>query len=72
MYKRQATRGLGSAGKGKSLDKYSFAVLLLGGFGASVRAVNARDNLVQGGVIAASFALQDVKVGDSFFVVIIP
>jgi len=54
------------------LDKYSFAVLLLGGFGASVRAVNARDNLVQGGVIAASFALQDVKVGDSFFVVIIP
>ena len=55
-----------------SWDEYPFASTIQGGAGASVHAVPARENLVQGGIIAASYYLEDINVGDSFWAVVVP
>ncbi|MGN6451412.1 MAG: NucA/NucB deoxyribonuclease domain-containing protein [Brucella intermedia] len=70
--RRLATGKLPSAGFGKSWDEYPFASSLQGGFGASVAAVPARENLIQGGVVALCYRLETINPGDNFFVVVIP
>jgi RHS repeat-associated protein len=60
------------AGPGMSWDEYPFASSLQGGAGCSVMAVPLYENLVQGGIIAASYMLQNITVGDEYFVVPLP
>jgi len=60
------------AGAGMSWDVYPFASSLQGGAGCSVMAVPLYENLVQGGIIAASYMLQNITVGDEYFVVPLP
>jgi hypothetical protein len=67
-----AIAGRGPAGLGMSWDEYPFASTTAGGRGASVRAVPLPENWIQGGVIGASYALQNITPGDQFWVVVIP
>lgn len=64
----------GIAPKGKSWDEYPFASSVEGGNPAksSVSAVPSRQNLVQGGIIAASYFLESIQPYESFAVVVIP
>ncbi len=77
LNRERAIGGVPAAGIGPgwvpwSLDEYPFASSYQGGFGASVAAVPLHENLVQGGIIAASYALEKIKVGDSYLVIVIP
>jgi len=67
-----ATKGRGSAGAGMSWDEYPFASTYQGGSPAVVRPVPAQENWVQGGIIAAAYAIEKINVGDWFTVVITP
>lgn len=40
--------------------------------GASVAAVPLHENLVQGGIIAACYAIEKINVSDSYLVIVIP
>ena len=62
----------GTAGPGMSWDEYPFASTTQGGAGASVMPVPVREQSIQGGTIAACYLLENINVGDSFWVVIIP
>ncbi|MFT3831347.1 MAG: NucA/NucB deoxyribonuclease domain-containing protein [Opitutaceae bacterium] len=68
----RAIAGLGSAGFAMSWDEYPFASTVQGGIGASVRKVPLHENLVQGGVIGASYTIQGITPGEQFWVVVIP
>ncbi len=68
----KALGGLPWAGPGLSWDEYPFASSAQGGYGASVRAVPLYENFVQGGIIAASYFLENISVGDDFLVVPLP
>ena len=67
-----ALRGRGSAGPGMSWDEYPFASSEQGGAGASVAPVPLHENLVQGGIIGASYLIENIKPNDFFTVVIVP
>jgi RHS repeat-associated protein len=67
-----ATKGRGSAGPGMSWDEYPFASTYQGGSPAVVRPVPAEENWVQGGIIAAAYAIEKISVGDWFTVVVTP
>jgi RHS repeat-associated protein len=71
LNRRNAIRGSARV-LGLSLDEYPFASSVQGGFGASVRPVPALENLIQGGIIAASYYLERIQVGDDYLVVVIP
>ncbi len=60
------------AGPGMSWDEYPFASSYQGGLASSVVAVPAKENFIQGGVIAASYWLENITVGTDYFVVVIP
>jgi hypothetical protein len=70
--RRAAVAGYGSSGLLNSWDEYPFASSSQGGFGASVRAVPAWQNSVQGGIISASYTLQNIAIGESYFVIVLP
>jgi RHS repeat-associated protein len=72
MNRRRATAHLPSAGLGQSWDEYPFASSLQGGFGASVQVVPLLENLIQGGIIGVSYAVQQIVAGDDFLVVVVP
>jgi RHS repeat-associated protein len=61
-----------SAGSGKQWDEYPFAASGQGGFGASVEPVDAGENALQGGIMSAVYAAEDIKPGDQYLVVIVP
>jgi RHS repeat-associated protein len=60
------------AGYGLSWDEYPFASSSQGGLGSSVMGVPANEQLIQGGIIAASYALEQISIGDDYFVVVLP
>lgn len=60
------------AGPGLSWDEYPFASSVQGGLGASVFPVPRDENFIQGGIIAASYLLERIAVGDEYVVVVIP
>ena len=75
--RRAAIGGIPAAGMSPngvpwSLDEYPFASSLQGGRYASVAAVPLHENLIQGGIIAASYFLENIKVGEPYVVVVIP
>jgi RHS repeat-associated protein len=72
MNRRNALTGIGRASFFQSWDEYPFASSQQGGYGASVVPVPLRENLVQGGIIAASYLLENISVGDDYTVVVIP
>lgn len=43
-----------------------------GGFGVSVRVVPLLENLIQGGIVAGSYLLERIDVGDDYLVVVVP
>ncbi len=72
--RRDALRGLGSAGVGMSWEEYPFASTLEGGnsAGLTVGPVPIYENWVQGGLISGACAIQLCKQGDRIHVVIVP
>jgi hypothetical protein len=62
----------GSAGFGLSWDEYPFASTEQGGSGASVVAVPQMENWKQGGIIGACYLFENIRVGESFWAVVIP
>lgn len=67
-----ALRGRGPAGPGLSWDEYPFASTREGGFGASVIPVPQMENWKQGGIVGASYLIENIKVGDPFWAVVVP
>jgi RHS repeat-associated protein/uncharacterized repeat protein (TIGR01451 family) len=66
-----ATAGLPPvSGYGLSWDEYPFASSYQGGSGASVMGVPGKEQSIQGGIIAGSYALEQIAVGDDYFVVV--
>ena len=66
--RREALKGKKSFDPTKSLDEYPFATVKQGGKGASVRAVNKKEQSIQSGQIRATTAL--LETGD--LIVVIP
>lgn len=70
----QVLRGRGPAGPGLSWDEYPFASSKEGGnpFTARVAAVPLKENLIQGGIIAASYILERIQPNDIYVVIVTP
>ena len=70
--RRAALAGRGRAGTGSSWDEFPFASSNLGGSSASVMAVPAAEQNVQGGVLSAFYRANGITPGSSFLVRIVP
>ena len=64
----------GPAPSGMSWDEYPFASSIEGGNPrtVSIEPVPFRENLIQGGIIAASYYLENIQPYDKFAVVVLP
>jgi len=68
--RRRAIGHLGPAGVGRSWDEYPFASSAEGGFGATIANVPLYENFIQGGIIGASYRMQNIRVNDCFWVIL--
>jgi hypothetical protein len=74
LYGSPVLKGPGKAVLFGSWDEYPFTSCVQGGNPLTTRVVPVpeRENFIQGGMILASNAIQDIQLGDNVLVVVLP